>query len=120
MLTPNWSMHPKSKAYLWDAQQAALAVSSFTAGIEKNDFMQSLLLRSAVERQLEILGEALNRVRKLDPDTADLVPKIHQIIATRNFIVHEYGAVDYEIVWEVATRRMNSLAILLGRLLAEG
>lgn len=76
-------------------------------------------MQSAVERQLEILGEALNRLRRTDAQTASEVPDLDRIIGMRNIIAHEYGIVDHAIVWAVVDVRLSPLAARLAMLLAE-
>lgn len=53
-------MRRDPKAYLWDVQEAADAIATFVKGIDESDYEANSLIRSAVERQLEIIGEALN------------------------------------------------------------
>lgn len=62
-----------SRKYLWDAQKAASRIKRFTAGRSFDDYLDDDMLRAAVERQFEIIGEALNRLSAKDPDTADRV-----------------------------------------------
>ena len=112
-------MLPTSKAHLWDARQACLAALSFVDGIDATEFQVNLLVQSAVERQLEILGEALNRLRRTDAQTAAEVPDLEQIIGMRNIIAHEYGIVDHAIVWAVVDMRLFPLATRLAMLLEE-
>ena len=92
---------------------------SFVAGVDQSAFQESLLLKSAVERQLEILGEALNRVRRTDPDLARDIPDLDRIVGMRNTLAHQYGVVDHAIVWAVVTRRLAPLAAHLQALLGE-
>lgn len=112
-------MQPESAAHLWDAATAAGLVREFMSGKSQEQFNHDLLVRSAVERQLEILGEALNRLRRDDPATAERVPDVHRIIGMRNVLAHEYGAVDYEIVWAVARIRTPPVLDVLHHLLSE-
>ena len=77
------------------------------------------MLSSAVERQFEILGEALNRVRRSDPQTADKIPDIHRIIGMRNIIAHEYGSVDGRLVWAAATTHVVALETVLSGFLQD-
>jgi uncharacterized protein with HEPN domain len=112
-------MRPEAGASLWDAAEAARHVHEFAKGKTEAEFRSDLVIRSAIERQLEILGEALNRLRRDDPDTAARVPDIDKIIGMRNIIAHEYGEVDDEIVWRAATTRIPALTPLLGELVED-
>ncbi|WP_181274965.1 HepT-like ribonuclease domain-containing protein [Brevibacterium oceani] len=76
------------------------AMTGFVSGIsDLESFAENLLVRSAVERQLELLGEALKKFRGAQPELADQVPNIHRIIGMRNVTAHEYGEIDYGFVW---------------------
>ena len=86
------------KAYLWDAKAAADAIAEFVAGRTFGEYKSDLLLRSAVERQFEIVGEALNQLSRVAPELAAQVPDIGRIIAFRNILIHGYAIVDDEIV----------------------
>ena len=106
-------MRPESYAHVWDALQAVRALRRFTQGVSEEDYLSDLMLSSAVERQIEILGEALNRVRKSEPQTADQIPDIRRIIGMRNIIAHEYGSVDGQLVWVAATTHVVALETVL-------
>ena len=69
-------MSPDAAKYLWDAQQAAAKALRFVQGKGFDDYLADELLRSAVERQLEIVGEALSQLRKADPATASTIPDL--------------------------------------------
>ncbi len=112
-------MRPESSAHLWDACEAAKLVEEFARGADEATFRSDLRTRSAVERQLEVLGEALVRLRRDDPDTASRVPEVDRIIGMRNVIAHEYGDIDYAIVWAAVKRRVPVLLVVLAELLAE-
>ena len=62
-------MPPDSRTYLWDALRAAELVKTFSAGRGFTEYQADAMLRSAVERQFEIVGEALNQLSKTDPET---------------------------------------------------
>ena len=83
-------MHPDSAKLLWDAQQAALRITRFTAGKTFEDYGADELLRSGVERQFEIIGEALNQLSRLDPAVAAALPDLPRIVAFRNLLIHGY------------------------------
>ena len=73
-------------------------------------FKQDRLLRQAVERNFEIIGEALRRLEKDDPHTAARIADYRRIIAFRNVLIHGYDGIDPAIVWSAVT---DDLAPLL-------
>lgn len=66
-------MQLETRKLLYDAQQAAALVDEFTRGRGLAEYREDAMLRSAVERQLEIIGEALNRLSQSDPSTAERI-----------------------------------------------
>lgn len=110
-------MRSESLAFLWDARRAALLVTQFVAGRTWQDYATDPMLRSAVERQFEIIGEALNKLSRVDPTTAGMIPDLARIVAFRNVLVHGYAVIENELVWEVATIRAPNLATELEGLL---
>jgi uncharacterized protein with HEPN domain len=114
-------MQPEAPGLLWDARKAARLIAQFVADRTWYEYESDAMLRSvsAVERQFEIIGEALNKLSRLDPATADRIPDLPRIVAFRNVLIHGYAVIDHELVWEVATTRVKDLAALLGRLLGE-
>ncbi|MDO4259151.1 MAG: DUF86 domain-containing protein [Actinomycetaceae bacterium] len=112
-------MNSKTPAHLWDALRSATATQGFISEVSLDDYHNDLLLRSAVERQLEILGESLNRLRRDDPTTAARVPGLHAIIGMRNVLAHQYGTVDNTTVWQNATQNLPPLVTVLTTLLQE-
>ena len=99
MLSASPFMRPESKKFLWDASEAAKAVLRFAAGKTLQDYEADEVLRSAVERQLIILGEALGRFRQLDAELAGLVPDLNRAIGLRNVLVHAYTQTNNLLVW---------------------
>lgn len=63
--------------------------------------MSSDLVRAAVERQFEIVGEALGRATDLEPQLERWLPEVRRIVGLRNRLIHGYGDVDEEIVWDI-------------------
>lgn len=112
-------MRPEAAAFLWDVRNAADRISAFIGGLTQDEYLADELRRSAVERQLEIIGEALNNLRRVDADTATLIPEIQRIIGLRNVLAHGYAVVDDTVVWVAATSRVPELRDLIDRLLAE-
>jgi uncharacterized protein with HEPN domain len=107
------------KSLLWDARDAATAIADMTARKSFADFDSDLVLRSAVERQFEILGEALNRLDRLDATLAARVPNLRQIVAFRNVLIHGYALIDRARVWRVVQDDLPTLRAVLDDLLAD-
>lgn len=112
-------MHPDSAKLLWDAQQATQRISRFTAGKSFEQYVGDELLRSGVERQFEIVGEALNQLSRLDPATAATIPDLPRIVAFRNVLIHGYADVDDRVVWGVIESSLIALQEALSLLLTQ-
>ena len=112
-------MRLESRKYLWDAWHAAELVAQFVAAKSYEDYQADALLRSAVERQFEILGEALGQLAKADPETAGAVPELPRIVAFRNILVHGYATVDDRLVWGIVEGKLPLLRETLAHLLGE-
>jgi uncharacterized protein with HEPN domain len=112
-------MRPESRKYLWDAAQAVDRILTFVAGKTFQDYQADELLRSAVERQFEIVGESLAQLRTADPETSAMVPDAARIVAFRNLLIHGYATVDDRIVWGVVEGNVGQLREALRGLLAE-
>jgi uncharacterized protein with HEPN domain len=84
------------------------------------EYQSDVLLRSAVERQLEIIGEALNQALKHFPELADRISESRQIIAFRNRLIHGYATIAADVVWAVVTGDLPRLRAKVEQLLAEG
>lgn len=69
-------MERDPRAYLWDAKEATEAILRFVEGKTFDDYAGDLMLRSAVERQFEIIGEALNQLSKIAPELARSIPDL--------------------------------------------
>jgi uncharacterized protein with HEPN domain len=112
-------MHADARKLLWDALQAAERVARFTRGKTFDDYMADELLRSGVERQLAIVGEALAQLRRIDPATADAIPALPRVVGFRNVLVHAYASVDSRVVWGIVEADLEPLRLSLGALLAQ-
>lgn len=113
-------MRPESAAFLWDVGGAADRIAAFIDGMDEDGYLRDALRRSAVERQLEIIGEALNNLRRVDPATASLIPDMHRIIGLRNVLAHGCAVVDDRVVWSAAYRRVPELREVIENLLERG
>jgi uncharacterized protein with HEPN domain len=94
-------MRIESKKYLYDIARAAKLALGFIAGKTFADYSADPMLRSAVERQLEIVGEALAQLARTDPPTASQISEYQRIIAFRNILIHGYAEIDHRIIWNV-------------------
>lgn len=111
-------MRLESKKYLLDIQQAAALASEFVSGRTLDDFLATAMLRAAVERQCEIIGEALAKLAKVDEPIATQISEHRRIIAFRNILAHGYAEVDHRLVWDVVTTKVPTLSAEVGALLA--
>jgi uncharacterized protein with HEPN domain len=110
-------MPPDRRKYLWDALTAAELIFQFSTGKTFENYQADALLRSGVERQFEIVGEALNQLSRLDPELAAGIPDLPRIVAFRNILIHGYAVVDDDLVWQVVVERLPGLASALRELL---
>jgi len=94
-------MRIESKKYLYDIAHAAKLALGFIADKSFADYNADIMLRSAVERQLEIVGEALTQLARTDSATASQIGEYQRIIAFRNILIHGYAEIDHRIVWNV-------------------
>ena len=95
--------------HLFDARAAAMLAREFCAGISLADYGASVLLRSAVERQLEILGEAARRSLDIAPELKTRIDGLVLAVALRNRIIHGYDKVENEIVFDTVARDLPGL-----------
>ena len=102
-------MQRDPRAFLWDVREAALAIQSFTAGMDVTSFAANEMAQSAVERKFEIIGEALNQLAKLEPTLAARIPDLPKIVAFRNQLIHGYATVNISTVWNVAQNALLPL-----------
>jgi uncharacterized protein with HEPN domain len=107
-----------ARKYLWDAQQAAERIAKFTKDRGISDYLSDDMLRAAVERQFEIIGEALVGLRRVEPAIALQIPDLLRIIAFRNILIHGYASVDDRLVWGVVEADLPLLRDTLDQLLA--
>ena len=110
-------MKREPSAYLWDMQQACLAISSFVTGVGEDRYLSDLQLRSAVERQLQNLGEALSQLSKLDATLAAQVPRHRQLIGLRNVLVHGYAGLNNSEIWQLLQMHLPDLQTAVAQLL---
>jgi len=92
-------MERETAKYLVDVQDAAAALSRFVADRTRDDYLKDELLRSGVQWQFAVIGEAISQLAKIDRHTAERITDYRQIISFRNILIHGYGEVNDEAVW---------------------
>jgi uncharacterized protein with HEPN domain len=105
------------KKRLLDAVNACEAIAEFVAGKDFAAYENDRLLRSAVERQFEIIGEALNKAGAVETDVAAQIPGFQRIIGLRHRLIHGYDNVDDEILWDVVQSKIGPLRAQLDTIL---
>ena len=112
-------MPPKIPKYLDDIRDAAQFVLDLTKGRTLDDYRRDRVLRQTVERNFEIIGEAMNRIAKLDPNIASRIGDSPRIIAFRNVLTHGYDLIEDDRVWAVIEKELPTLRDQVARLLSE-
>lgn len=102
-------MNPRSIKRLEDAGAACARIQRFLKEVSLDTFLNSELLRSAVERQLEIIGEALGIAAKEDDSLLETIPDLPRIVGLRNRLIHGYDSVDPELVWDMVKTKIPPL-----------
>lgn len=111
-------MRPEERdaAYLWDMLQAAREVQSMMEHRDLAVFLDDIVLLRALERGIEIIGEAARRV---SPSTMNAHPDIpwRAIIGQRNILAHEYGQIDHEMLYRTAIDDVPGLILMIEKAL---
>ena len=102
-------MQLETKKYLYDIQQAAERMSNFSAGKRFDDYRSDAMLRAAIERQFEIIGEALAKLIRMEQTIAGRITDHQRIIAFRNVLIHGYADVDDRLVWDIVEAKLPIL-----------
>ncbi len=109
-------MNPKIRQYLSDILDCTNSIEDYV-GKKKdyNKYIKSKLLRRAVEREIEIIGEAMNRILKINPNIN--IENSKKIVNTRNWVIHGYDFVDDIIIWSIITKHAPKLKVEVEKLL---
>jgi len=100
---------PDVRKFLHDIATACSLIEEFVRGKTLEHYLADAMLRSAVERQFEIIGEALNQASRADPSLLDRIGDARRIIAFRNRLVQGYMSVSDEVVWGVVEASLPRL-----------
>ena len=113
-------MRLEARKYLYDVQRAVELLEEFTSGKTFADYERDAMLRAAVEREFEVIGEAMAQLARLDGALADRITGSRRIIAFRNVLIHGYADVDDRLVWGVVEANLPTLAREIETLSNEG
>ncbi|MGP8330193.1 MAG: HepT-like ribonuclease domain-containing protein [Methanosarcinaceae archaeon] len=100
-----------------DAIEACELILQFTEGMKEVEYYADLKTKAAVEREFEIIGEALNRIKKIDIGMLVNIDNWREIIGFRNVIAHGYDVVEDEIVWDSIERNIPALLKQLNKII---
>jgi uncharacterized protein with HEPN domain len=106
-------------AYLADIVDACEAIESFLAGVDPEAYRAAHMTRSAVERQLILIGEAVGSLLRLEPKLSERISHARRIVDFRNQLTHDYAAVNDAVVWAIATGEVPILREECRAILAE-
>jgi uncharacterized protein with HEPN domain len=106
-------MPHKLQAIFHDLLTAIAEVDAFISGRTLDELFNDRAFQLILEREFEIIGVALYRIRNMDADMFRKIPSGSQIIAMRNILGHGYDRVDYEIIWDAATHELEPLKRLI-------
>jgi uncharacterized protein with HEPN domain len=95
-------MPRSSCAYLIDIIDACEAVEAALHGVDQSHYENNRLIRSSVERELILIGEAVASLARLDPSLAAHISHARMIIGLRNLLTHEYAAIRDDTIWAIA------------------
>ncbi len=103
-------MKREIKKYLFDINTSIDSVFEYLGG-ERNflEYQRNKLLRRGIEREIEIIGEATNRILKIDPDFK--ISNARQIVDARNWVIHGYDKVDDVVIWGIISNHLPKLKI---------
>ena len=111
-------MDRRLKAHLFDIKTAIDEVYSFFEQVPKrfDEYQKNLMLRRAVERNIGIIGEAINKVAKEYPEIE--ISNVRAIVATRNRVIHDYAAVTDDVIWAIVINDLPKLKSEVEQLLS--
>jgi uncharacterized protein with HEPN domain len=97
-------MQRDARSYLLDIIDSCDAIAQAIADVDLEAYLSNRLIRSAVEREFIIIGEAINRLSRVSPESFASITQGRHIVDFRNQLSHEYSSVNDTIVWTTAVR----------------
>jgi len=109
-------MKREIKKHLFDIKTSIESIKEYLGGnMNFAEYQENKLLRRGVEREIEIIGEAMNRILKLDPTIK--IQNARQIVDTRNWVIHGYDTVDDVVIWGIVSKHLPKLQLEIEELL---
>lgn len=102
-------MNDETRKNFIDILQAAEEIQDFVRGMDFEAYQNTPVTMRAVERDFEIIGEALNRIKNADSELLEKISEHHRIIGFRNILIHGYDVVDEAIVWQAVVKHLPTL-----------
>ncbi|TAK99280.1 MAG: DUF86 domain-containing protein [Verrucomicrobia bacterium] len=112
-------MNDRTRKLLFDVLDSGRAIREWCAGRSFDEYFSDRKFRRAVEREFEIIGEALHRLGSEDGSVASQIAELPRIVAFRNRIIHGYDSVDDATVWGVIEKHLPQLVTQAEKLLKE-
>jgi uncharacterized protein with HEPN domain len=101
-------MRPEIKVWLKDIELSIKEIHEFLPPVKNYlNFQKDLKTRKAIERNIEIIGEAIKRILEVDPHI--LISDSRKIVDTRNRIIHGYDTISADVIWQIVTRYLPIL-----------
>lgn len=102
-------MNARTSKLLFDVLESGRSIRGWCSGRSYADYEKDRQFRRAVEREFEIIGEALKRLSQADPEVAERITELPRIVGFRNRIIHGYDTVDDAMVWGVIESHLPRL-----------
>jgi len=112
-------MRHDARTILLDAIASGERIELWTRTMSRDAYFADRRTQAAVEREFEIIGEALTRLRREFPNVASCVTELREVVDFRNLLSHGYESVDQRVVWSLAQHELPALVLELKRLAAE-
>jgi len=101
-------MQLEIQKYLFDIQTSIDSINEYLGDKRDfNEYLNNKLLRRGIERELEIIGEAANRLLKIDSTIK--IDNVRKIVDLRNWVIHGYDKIDDVIIWGIISRQLPLL-----------
>ena len=110
-------MNDEIRKLLFDVLLASDDIVEFTKGLLFSDYLKNNMVQKAVEREFEIIGEALSRIKRTNSEVLYDISEYHRIIGFRNILAHGYDIIDEKLVWDAIQIHLPILVKEIKRLI---